>query len=63
MSNAQPGRYRASTYGGTGLGVSPKPLDPRTVVSTDDEDGGWEALRRKKEEMQARRMTRMQTAA
>ena len=28
-----------------------------------DDDDGWESLRRKKEEMQARRMSRMQTAA
>ena len=65
MSNsAAPGRYRASTYAGSDLGVSPStdrlvaPTSPET-----DDDAGWESLRRKKEEMQARRMSRMQTAA
>ena len=59
---SNPGRYRASTYAGAGLegtnssrGVS--------SANVDNDDAGWESLRRKKEEMQARRMSRMQTAA
>ena len=65
MSNSgvQPGRYRASTYGGAGLGVSQSTDHHVSPTPPDDDDAGWESLRRKKEEMQARRMSRMQTAA
>jgi len=56
-NNSQPGRYRASTYGNSTLGVTPK-----LPVSASDDDEGWEALKRKKEQMQARRMTRLQAA-
>jgi hypothetical protein len=62
-SNAQrTGRYRASTYVGSGPGA--QGADPRvSPTAPDDEDAGWESLRRKREEMQARRMSRMQAAA
>jgi hypothetical protein len=56
-NSSQPGRYRVSTYGGGGLGVT-----PQLQISTSDEDEGWEALKRKKEQMQARRMTRLKAA-
>ena len=59
---ANPGRYRASTYAGAGLGVT-NPDRRVSPTNVDDDDAGWESLRRKKEEMQARRMSRMQTAA
>lgn len=62
-SNARrSGRYRASTYAGSGLGA--QGTDPHaSPTAPDEDDAGWESLRRKKEEMQARRMSRMQTAA
>ena len=60
---ANPGRYRASTYAGDGLGVTNSDHRRVSPTNVDDEDAGWESLRRKKEEMQARRMSRMQTAA
>ena len=63
-NSVAPGRYRASTYGGAGLGVSQSTDRVVSPPSPDnDDDAGWESLRRKKEEMQARRMSRMQTAA
>lgn len=64
MSNSSSARYRASTYAGTGLGVTSQSrrVSPSSLMD-DDADGGWESLRRKKEEMQMRRMTRLQTAA
>lgn len=62
-TNSQPGRYRASTYGGSGLGVTQSLNRRVSPVSPDDDDEGWEALRRKKEEMQMRRISKMQTAA
>jgi len=62
MSNsAAPGRYRASTYAGSGLPSTDRLVAPPSPEN--DDDAGWESLRRKKEEMQARRMSRMQTAA
>ena len=64
MSNsAAPGRYRASTYAGAGLDVSQSTSHVSPTSPDKDDDGGWESLRRKREEMQARRMSRMQTAA
>jgi len=60
---ANPGRYRASTYAGAGLGVTNPDHRRVSPTNVDDDDAGWESLRRKKEEMQARRMSRMQTAA
>ena len=63
MSNSSSGRYRASTYAGTGLGASNQSRRVSPMSLDDDADAGWESLRRKKEEMQARRMTRLQTAA
>ena len=62
-SGSQPGRYRASTYAGAGLTIPQTPDLGVSPTSQDEEDAGWESLRRRKEEMQARRMSRMQTAA
>jgi hypothetical protein len=62
-SGAQPGRYRASTYAGAGLDLSDSASPRVPPILPDNDDPGWESLRRKKEEMQARRMTRMQFAA
>ena len=56
-NSSQPGRYRASTYDTSTLGVT-----PQLRISASDDDEGWEGLRRKKEQMQARRMTRLQAA-
>jgi len=63
VSSGASGRYRASTYGGQGLGVTNSVPDIPRIPSSPDEDEGWDSLRRKKMEMQARRMSRMQTAA
>ena len=56
-NSSQPGRYRASTYDSSSLAVT-----PQLRISASDDDEGWEALKRKKEQMQARRMTRLQAA-
>lgn len=56
-NSSQPGRYRTSTYDAPGLAVT-----PQLRISASDDDEGWEALKRKKEQMQARRMTRLQAA-
>jgi hypothetical protein len=54
------GRYRGSTYGVP----TPQPVVPSTSrPATEEEDSGWEALRRKKQEMQARRVSRMPATA
>ena len=49
-------RYRAYSN------AAPK-ATPSRVNLNDDDDADWDALRRKKEEMQARRLTRLSTAA
>lgn len=56
-NSSQPGRYRASIYDTSGLGVK-----PQLRMSASEDDEGWEGLKRKKEQMQARRMTRLQAA-
>ena len=63
-SSGTSGRYRASTYGVSGLGVTDSltPHVPVIPIGTDD-DEGWDSLRRKKMEMQARRMSRMPAVA
>ena len=69
-SPAASGRYRASIYAGAGAGISnvaaqsspdltASPINP----ADDDDDDGWNALLQKKQEMAARRITRMQTTA
>jgi len=62
-NNNQPGRYRASAHGGSGFGTTQSLNRRVSPTSPDDDDEGWESLRRKKEEMAMRRMSRMQTAA
>jgi len=69
-SAAAAGRYRASIYADATVGVSnvasqssPDLTASPIIPADDDDDDGWNALLQKKQEMAARRMTRMQAAA